>query len=198
MVNNSNYHKKAWAEFCKIHGIEYSEKIYKDKISGRKNSQILQSLFEKDLSESQINEFSAEKEVIYRQLYASEIKEVSNLTNFINKIKEKNLKIAVATTSPELNRILVLKALGLESTFDLIIGPEHVVHGKPNPEIYLQTAKELNVDSDRCLVFEDTPVGVAAARNAGMRVIGVLTMYTKLDLQAAEICIEDFSQLEII
>jgi beta-phosphoglucomutase family hydrolase len=197
MVDNGSYHKKAWAKFCKIHGIEYSKKIYEDKISSRKNNQILSNLFEKDLTENQIIESSAEKEIIYRKLYEKEIREISGLTDFINKLKEKNLKMAIATTSPKPNRRLVLKALGLESAFDLIIGSEHVVHGKPNPEIYLQTARELNVNPAKCLVFEDSPVGVEAAKNAGMRVVGILTTYTKIDLQAAEICMEDFSQLEI-
>jgi len=56
---------------------------------------------------------------------------------------------------------------------DVLIGADDVSHGKPNPEGYLAAASALGVDPNRCVVFEDTPAGVAAGLAAGCRVVGV-------------------------
>ena len=55
-------------------------------------------------------------------------------------------------------------------------------HGKPHPEIFLQTAKKLDVDAKHCLAFEDTRSGIASAQAAGMDVVGIATMFSKIEL----------------
>jgi HAD superfamily hydrolase (TIGR01509 family) len=73
----------------------------------------------------------------------------------------------------------VLKVLALEDAFDFIATRDDVEHGKPDPEIYLLVARQLNVPPRECLVIEDSPVGVQAAGSAGMDVIAVTTPFTR-------------------
>ncbi len=73
----------------------------------------------------------------------------------------------------------VLKVLALEDAFDFIATRDDVEHGKPDPEIYLLVARQLNVAPRECLVVEDSPVGVRAAASAGMDVIAVTTPFTR-------------------
>ncbi len=73
----------------------------------------------------------------------------------------------------------VLKVLALEDAFDFIATRDDVEHGKPDPEIYLLVARQLNVAPKECLVVEDSPVGVRAAASAGMDVIAVTTPFTR-------------------
>ncbi len=198
MINNMSYHKKAWKEFLNRHGVSFTEEEFSHKISGKKNDQIFEIVFGRKLTQDELEKYTEEKEALYRELYKPEIQEVKGLTQIINELHSKNIKLAIATTAPEKNRTFGLNALHLAERFEVILGDEHVTNGKPNPEIYLETAKRLQVEPENCLVFEDTPPGVEAGKNAGMIVIGILTSHSKEDLHKADYLINDFAELELV
>ena len=72
-------------------------------------------------------------------------------------------------------------AASLRPYFDAIVDGSQVERPKPAPDVYLRAAELLEIPPRNCIVFEDSPVGVAAAVAAGMRVVGVLTHATALD-----------------
>ena len=191
-------HKHAWREFCARKNIVLTDDDFRNKVSGLRNDQICKNLFGYDISDEDIEAYAAEKEAVYREIYKPYIKEVPGLTNVLERLKEKNLKLAIATTAPKENRKFVLEALNMQDSFDIILGEEDVQKGKPNPEIYLKTAGLLKVDPTTCLVFEDSPVGVASAKNAGMTVVGITTSHSAEELKDADIIIEDFTELELV
>lgn len=197
MVNNNSYHKMAWFEFGKRHNIQLTDQDFKDKLSGRRNKEILTTLLG-DLTSEQIQEYAEEKESIYRDLYSKNIREVKGLTTLLDFLKQKGIKIVIATTAPKRNREFVIDCLKIHEFLDLVIGDEHVQKGKPNPEIYLQVANTLNVNPSKCLVFEDSPSGVQAAKKAGMKIVGLLTSHAVGELKGADFCIRDFTELRII
>ena len=197
MIANMQHHDLAWQEFLKRHGIEMSEEERKRKISGRHNDQIFAMLFGEDTPVEKRKEYGEEKEQIYRGLYKNDIKEVEGLTLLLKRLKEKGFKLAVATTAPQKNRDFGLEELGLTNMFEVIVGAEDVTRGKPDPQIYEMTAEKLGVDPHECLVFEDSLVGVEAAKNAGMRVIGITTSHMASDLGETEATIDDFTQVEL-
>jgi len=132
---------------------------------------------------------------IYRELYARNIKEIEGLTNLIDKLQKRKLKLAIATTAPKENRDFILEGIGLSDTFNIIVGDEDVIRGKPHPEVYLKAAEKLAIDPSKCVAFEDTPSGVESAKSAGMTVVALTTSYTKEELKEADIVIKDFSEL---
>jgi beta-phosphoglucomutase family hydrolase len=71
-----------------------------------------------------------------------------------------------------------LKAVGLEGTFDAIVGADDVVHGKPAPDVFLKAAEQLGLSPGECLVYEDGNPGIQAAMAAGMQVIDVRPWYS--------------------
>jgi len=83
--------------------------------------------------------------------------------------------VSVAVVSgghrPAVERALV--NAGLRELFEVIVTPEDVTHGKPAPDMYLLAAERLNTDPADCLVLEDGPPGIEAAKAAGMRVVAV-------------------------
>lgn len=198
MINNMAYHKKAWREFAKRHGFDVSDEEFREKISGKKNDQIFANIFSNSLTPDEVKKYTEEKEAIYRELYAADIEPIAGLHHAITSLRQAGKKIAVATTAPKDNRDFGFKALGLENIFDAILGDEHVTNGKPHPEIYLKTAEQLGVDPARCLVFEDTPSGVASGKAAGMKVVGMLTTHSEDDLKDADLRVKDFTQLRFI
>jgi len=80
----------------------------------------------------------------------------------------------------------VVEAAGLAGCFRLIVSSDDVVHGKPDPEGYLRAAQLLDVAASDCLVIEDAPTGVEAARTAGMTVIAVRTTHPGDELAGAD------------
>jgi HAD superfamily hydrolase (TIGR01509 family) len=83
------------------------------------------------------------------------------------------LRLAVATNSERWRLEALLRSARLESHFAYAVTADDVRSPKPEPDIYLLAASLLGVDPSRCLVIEDSPTGVAAARAAGMRVVAV-------------------------
>ena len=82
-----------------------------------------------------------------------------------------------------LNVDFVLDNLNLRSYFPVIIGPEDVVESKPHPEVFLKAAAKLGVSPEECIVFEDAPKGIEAARRAGMKSVGITPFHTAEELK---------------
>ena len=94
------------------------------------------------------------------------------LLKFLN---ENNIKVGLASGSSTMTIDRYMSALNIDKAkvFDAIVGGETVENGKPEPDIFLQTAKLLETEPEDCIVFEDSPNGVKAAVAAGMRCIGI-------------------------
>ncbi|OGY24584.1 MAG: hypothetical protein A2Y57_01870 [Candidatus Woykebacteria bacterium RBG_13_40_7b] len=199
MVDDMAFHEKSYVVFCQRHNLkEVGSKEYKEKYSGKRNDEIFQGLLNKKLSQEQIEEFIEEKEQIYRDIYSPYVEEVEGLLDLVKFLREDNVNLALATTAPRKNKDFVLKKLRLEKVFDVVVVGEEVKKGKPDPEIYLITAEKLNIEPEKCLVFEDSPPGVESAKRAGMKVIGILTTHSKEELQKADLVINNFSELKLI
>jgi len=95
-------------------------------------------------------------------------------------------RVALATTSHRDRTETILEALELEDAFDLIATSDDVDDDKPDPEIYVLIADELEAPPDTCLVIEDSPAGVRAALAAGMHVVAVATPFTLEHLKALD------------
>ncbi len=196
MVDNGPFHKKAWKQFLQKHGLVFTEDIFRTQLFGKKNNESLNLLFGK-LTDKAIEIYAEEKEQIYRDLYKSHVKEVAGLSEFIQRLKKRGLKVAVATTAPKKNRDFVLKMLHLQNTFDVILGDENVLHGKPNPEIYLSTAKQLNIQPKNCAVFEDSSMGIKAGKNAGMTVVRIAINSAVEMPEIADYSVIDFTHINL-
>jgi beta-phosphoglucomutase len=81
----------------------------------------------------------------------------------------------VATSAPPPNIVFTLDELDLRRHFDTVVGAADVRQGKPHPDVFLKAAEKLGVDPADCIVFEDAPMGVEAARRAGMRAVVITT-----------------------
>jgi beta-phosphoglucomutase len=89
----------------------------------------------------------------------------------IRDIKKSGIKVGLASSSK--NAKTVIQLLHIENEFDAVVDGTMIKHSKPDPEIFLLTARKLGVPADECLVFEDAEAGVDAALAAGMKCIGV-------------------------
>ena len=115
----------------------------------------------------------------------------------VSGLRDRGLKLAVASSSRTEWVEAALAALGVREAFDVVVTGDMVTHSKPDPEIYLLAAERLGVDPARCVAVEDAPKGVASARAAGMMVVGVRTAYTAhLPLDGAHVVLDDLTQFD--
>lgn len=95
------------------------------------------------------------------------------VTEILSMFKKKNFKIGLASNSSHNLIEVILEKLEIRSHFDVVSSADDVEKGKPNPAVYLYAAEKLGVNPSECLVFEDSIVGITAAKNAGMKVVAV-------------------------
>jgi HAD superfamily hydrolase (TIGR01509 family) len=99
------------------------------------------------------------------------LKPIEGIPQLIQEAKNKDLKLALATSSPKFLAELVLKRLDLYSFFDIIVAASDISQGKPHPEIYFKAARKLGVEPEECIAIEDSYYGMMSAKNAGMKCI---------------------------
>lgn len=124
----------------------------------------------------------------------------------IKKLKEKNFTLAITTTTKRtnmeiyrtLNKNIISKA-SLDEYFDLIYTREDVAKIKPNPEVYLKAIQAFNAKPEQCIVFEDSLVGIKAAKNAGLKTVAIYDKYSNNDIeeikQQADFFINNYAEL---
>ena len=115
---------------------------------------------------------------------------------FLKQVKQFNVQVALATSSRKVKMEMVMKKLDLLHFFDVIITAEDVKKGKPEPEIFIKTAKKLCLPREECIVFEDALNGVKAAKNAGMKCVALSSRRTLGLLAEADIVIDSFEDLD--
>ncbi len=110
----------------------------------------------------------------------------------LDRAREANCKVALATMSSCDRTRQVLEIIDLEDAFDFVATSDDVEAGKPDPEIYLMVADQLGFSPSTCLVIEDSPSGVEAAINAEMHVVAMSTPFTKKILHDADLLSDEY------
>lgn len=131
---------------------------------------------------------------------AADLRPMDGVVETIHALARTGVTLAIASSAVGASIDAILVRLGLREFFTLIVDGSEVVHGKPNPEAYLLTARKLGVDPAACIVFEDSAVGVLAAKRAGMYCIAVRNprAVTKQDLSPADVVIDSMADVRIV
>lgn len=128
--------------------------------------------------------------------YENEVFLKPGAAEFLEECRNRNIKLGIASSNSRELIENVLHARGLEDVFACIMTGSDNVKGKPAPDIYLRAAEGLQVNPERCLVFEDIIQGIMAGKNAGMRVCAVEDAYSQLQREEkkklADYYIEDY------
>lgn len=124
---------------------------------------------------------------IYGEIVKGRVEPLPGVHEFIAKARARGMKLAIASSADRVKIDVNLQEIGLPAdTFDAVVSGLDVTHKKPDPEIFLTAAAKLGVPPEHCLVVEDAVNGVAAAKAAGMRCLGLTTSFSKEDLSAAD------------
>jgi beta-phosphoglucomutase len=194
IVNSNPVHREAWEVYNRRHGIETTEAMHQ-RMYGKRNDQIVRDFFGAELPADDVSAHGLAKEALYRDMILPAFAQslVPGLRSFIE--RHRNCKVGLGTNAEPLNVDFVLREAGIADLFQAIVDGHQVEHAKPAPDIYLKVAATLAVSPANCVVFEDSFSGVAAARAAGMRVIGIRT--THQEFQGVELAVDDFTDPQL-
>lgn len=175
IVDTAKYHYIAWKRLANELGFDFT-KEQNEKLKGvsrMKSLDILLDIGKKQFSEQEKIDLANKKNTWYvefiSKMDSSEI--LSGVKQFLDILKDNNIKIAIGSASK--NTMLILNNINLTTYFDSVIDGNKVTKAKPNPEVFLLAAKELNIKPENCVVFEDAEAGIEAALAANMKVIGI-------------------------
>lgn len=123
---------------------------------------------------------------IYLELIKGRLHNLPGVTEFVNQCRKCGLKLAVATSADRIKLIGNLHEIRLpQDLFDALITGSEVKRKKPAPDIFLFAASKIQIPAEQCLVIEDSPSGIKAAKKAGMYALGLTTSFKYKDLSEA-------------
>lgn len=175
LIDNMPIHIQVWTQYLAELGAQAAPGAFHDQTAGKTNTEILRMFLGDDLPEERLAAYSREKEQRYRRLYRSALAPLPGLLPFLERARAAGLALALATSAGRENIDFTLQLLGISGVFSVIVGAEQVQRGKPDPQAFLLAAAGLGLPPERCLAFEDSLKGIAAAHAAGMPVIALLT-----------------------
>jgi HAD superfamily hydrolase (TIGR01509 family) len=149
------------------------------------NPTILRRLLGDDADSAELARLSAAKEECYRATARGRIALMEGVRELLDRLTSRGVRLAIGSSSVRANLELTVSECRLDGRFAAIVGVEDVAIGKPDPQVFLEAAARSRVDVARAVVFEDAPVGILAARAAGMRAVGVGTTHSESALRAA-------------
>ena len=151
------------------------------------------------LSDEYIDKLLKTKAQGYRQkVELTEIALPENLISFLTQLKEQDIAIGLVTGAIRSEVEYVLQKVELTSFFDLIVAGDDLIESKPAPEPYLLAASKLNLVPQECLAIENNPVGITAAKQANIQVVGISNLYPLHMLQRqANWTVDDFLEIEL-
>ena len=182
IVDNLPYHVEAWLLFCERNGISLTKEIFYKELNGMNSKDTFEWFYKKEMTRAEVEVLEEEKELLYREFYAEHRKPAEGLLTFLDELRSRGIKTALATSAGPGNIDFIVDGLGIRNQFDAIIGGAEVTKGKPDPEIYLKAAALVGVAPEDCWVIEDSLQGIASGLAAGARVVGITTSHTAQEL----------------
>lgn len=196
VVDSSAHHERSWEILAAERGLPLPPDHFKRGF-GKKNNVIIPDLgWATETSE--VTALAHAKEEIYRDLVRQNgITPLPGVRSLLESLLAAEVPTAIGSSTERANLDLLLDLMDLRKFFRTIASGDDVLHGKPDPAIFLLAAERLGVAPDDCVVIEDALVGIEAARRAGMAVLAVATTEPLSDLAAADHAVPDLEHVNV-
>jgi beta-phosphoglucomutase len=176
IVDTARHHYQAWKRLAKEFGfffsIEQNERL--KGISRMESLEILLNIgnLKVDSEEEKIRLASLKNEWYRENILKMTSDDIlPGVEDFLSELKKEKYKIAIGSSSK--NAGTILKQIGYEDFFDVVIDGTKITNSKPDPEVFIKAAQGIKTDPKNCVVIEDAHAGIEAAKKANMKTIGI-------------------------
>jgi len=197
LVDSMSYHMQSWKQLLENKGIYITERfIYEHE--GAMGVDIIQKLFQKTglpIDEDQIMEIYDQQNRIFREEYLGKVRLYPETLTLIDGFQERGLRLGLVTSS-RMNLVeQIWEDHQILNRFDTIVTADDVTRFKPNPDPYLKALEKLKQEPESCLVVENAPAGIEAAKAAGLICYAVTTTLPRESLYQADKIFPDLGAL---
>ena len=175
ILSTDDLHYLAWKKMSDKENIYFDREI-NERLRGVSRMESLNVILERAPKNYTLHE-KKELTEYKNNIYRASLNELTpdyifpGVLSFINFLKGRSIKIAIASSSK--NTKFILSKIGLDKVFGVVTDGTNIKKSKPDPEVFLKTAEKISVEPADCLVIEDADAGLKAAKAAGMLTLGV-------------------------
>jgi HAD superfamily hydrolase (TIGR01509 family) len=196
IVDSEPLWSKAEEQLLARRNLRYSPQL-KTAMMGLDSSEAVGFLIKHyDLKEN-VSDVVAERNQLIADLFRQFLRPIPHALRLVRSVQAAEMKTGLVSSSPKKLVNLALSRLNITKLFDLILSGDQVARGKPAPDIYLTAARELGMNHENCLVIEDAPHGVAAAKAAGMCCLAISTSVSESELGEADRVVKGFAGVDL-
>ena len=195
LVDTAPFHFQAWQELFESLGKGFTDADFR-RTFGLRNDAILGDILG-ELTPAEVGRLAQRKEELYREKIGGRVTAMPGAMGLLRRLQQRGKKSAIVSSTTRENVRVVLSSLGLEDMFEAVVAEEDAPKGKPDPQGFLVAAEKLGVVVEECVVIEDAPGGVEAAKGAGMRCIGVTTSRPREGLAAADLVVDSLEEATV-
>ncbi len=174
LIDSMPHHHDAWVAWHARRGMRIDAEAFFAATAGRSNDEILAEMFPA-ASPAERVAMADEKEALYREIAAQRLALIAGTRAFVEQARALGLRLAVCTASTPENMALAFARFPIRDWVETVVSPADGLRGKPHPDIFLEAARRLGLAAAHCVVFEDAPLGIEAARRAGMGAVALTT-----------------------
>lgn len=185
--------RSAWERTYAHYGKKLTKKRYLQLAGKTSREIILTDILKRPTDRDVSNAINLKEKFFYQNCKRHLLKFHKGAGQLITKLKAEGYKLGLGTSANKNKARFVLKTLKIGNAFNAVTTSNDITNGKPNPEVYLVTAKRLKSRPSECLVFEDAPLGVEAAKRAGMKCVALTTTHKRSELKKADLIIKEFT-----
>ena len=196
IVDSRDFHMQAWEQWARDHDVEHAADYF-HAMFGRRNDAIIGGLLP-DITPEEFRRLADAKEQLFRDAARGNITALPGVAALLDALHERGIPRSIVTSTPRANLALILESLSYEHRFGALVAEEDASRGKPDPEGFLIAAQRLDVAAERCVVIEDAPAGLAAAKAGGMRAIGVTTTHPAAALHDADLVVDTLDDPSVL
>jgi beta-phosphoglucomutase len=178
LVDSYDAHREAWVRIASQSGVTMTDEGFA-KTFGRTTRELIHQLWPGRFDDSAVRALDVAKEAAYRDVLREHFPEMDGASDLIAALHKAGFALAIGSSGPRENVELIRKTIRHGDFIQAAVNGADVHRGKPDPEIFLVAAGKLGVPPECCAVVEDAPVGLQAARRAGMVAIGLTGTATR-------------------
>jgi len=172
LIDSMRLHDLSWEQWHAQHGLPFDLEGFFHATAGRSGPEIMAELFPARPA-AEILALCDEKEQLYRDLALEQLQPIAGAQDLLARCHAAGLRQAVCTAGPTKNVEVAYRRFKFDHHVGTMVNPEQGFRGKPHPDLFLEAARRLGVEPAHCVVFEDAPLGIEAARRAGMRAVAI-------------------------